>query len=142
MRHYGGVPSEGHRGGAMEQLLSQVLEHPRAQQLLEDVLQRAETAVRDRFAGKVAECPPRPSAADDGARAGRRRRASPPPPAAMDATAARVILGFSPTRALTERAIKERKRALALVYHPDHDGSDESMQRLNAAADVLLAELR
>jgi len=70
------------------------------------------------------------------------RRAPPPPP--PDPTIkAREILGFEPTEPLTVDKVKDRKKALAAVYHPDRaGGSTRQMQRVNEAADLLLARLR
>lgn len=54
----------------------------------------------------------------------------------------RVILGFAPDTKLTVELIKERRRALANLWHPDKGGSPEAMQRLNAATDALLQQLK
>ncbi|HZJ67682.1 MAG TPA: J domain-containing protein [Kofleriaceae bacterium] len=81
------------------------------------------------------------SGSPSGSRAGS-RPPPPPRPAGPDPriVAARTLLGFSPTQALTEQAISERRKALARVYHPDKPGgSTEKMQRINAAADLLIA---
>ena len=53
----------------------------------------------------------------------------------------RVILGFGPEQKLTIQIVKDRKRKLAEMYHPDKGGSPEAMQRVNVAADVLIAAL-
>lgn len=72
------------------------------------------------------------------------RPAPPPPPPPPDPTIeARRILGFEEKELLTPERIKERKRALAAVYHPDKPGgSTAQMQRVNAAADLLLKRTR
>ncbi len=55
---------------------------------------------------------------------------------------ARNILGFAPSDVLTEEAIKKQHRALAKRFHPDRaGGSLAKMQTVNAAVDVLVAEL-
>ena len=54
---------------------------------------------------------------------------------------ARAIMNFSATEPLTTQMIKDRKKALAQYFHPDKGGSLEAMQRLNRAADCLLASL-
>lgn len=54
---------------------------------------------------------------------------------------ARQILGFAATEPITEAAIKVRYRKLAQIHHPDKGGSLEKMTELNAAADILYAEL-
>jgi hypothetical protein len=77
------------------------------------------------------------------------RRAQPPPRPPDPETAralalrdARTTLGFEPDEKLTVDQVKERKRALARVYHPDlGNGSVKQMQRVNAAADLLIAKL-
>jgi hypothetical protein len=62
-----------------------------------------------------------------------------PPPTQIEA---RQVLGFSPELKLTRELIKERKRALAVIFHPDKaGGSVEAMRRVNAAADSLLKGL-
>ena len=53
----------------------------------------------------------------------------------------RVIFGFPADIKLTKAMVKERKRVLAGLWHPDRGGSTESMQRLNAAAAALLQEI-
>lgn len=52
---------------------------------------------------------------------------------------AKAILGFTLNQTLTVELIKQRKRDLAAIYHPDKgSGNAEKMQIINAAADVLL----
>jgi hypothetical protein len=53
----------------------------------------------------------------------------------------RIVLGFPPGQALTADEIKKRRRELARILHSDQGGNDESMKRLNAAAEALLAQL-
>lgn len=69
---------------------------------------------------------------------------SPPAPAASDQSLlARSILGFEATDKLTKELIEDRRRQLAKVFHPDRQGgSTKQMQRVNQAADVLLARLK
>jgi curved DNA-binding protein CbpA len=56
--------------------------------------------------------------------------------------AARVILGWAADQAITVELVNKRRRDLAKKFHPDRQGgSVEKMQEINAAADVLLAEL-
>ena len=64
----------------------------------------------------------------------------PPPPPAVDNDARRVM-GFRDGEVLTEEQIKDRKRELAKKHHPDRGGKLEVMQRINEAADRLMAEL-
>lgn len=71
----------------------------------------------------------------------------PPPRAAPDPQVearrlARITLGFDETEKLTAELVKDRKRALARVFHPDTGkGSVAHMQRINQAADLLLKEI-
>ena len=51
------------------------------------------------------------------------------------------MLGFPPGQALTRAEIKKRQRQLAAIMHPDAGGADGAMQRINVAADALLAEV-
>ena len=80
----------------------------------------------------------------------RRRRPPPPPPpprrqvdpARRASLAARQILGFQPGDSLDKAAVKKRQKDLARRYHPDlPGGSTSKMQKVNSAADVLLANL-
>jgi hypothetical protein len=54
----------------------------------------------------------------------------------------RVVLGFEPGETLTAARVKERKRQLAALFHPDKaGGSISAMKRVNEAADALLKSL-
>lgn len=71
----------------------------------------------------------------------------PPPEAPPDPRAqelrAREILGFEPDAPLTAALIKDRKRALAKLFHPDTGtGSKARMQSVLAAADLLLTAVQ
>jgi hypothetical protein len=73
-------------------------------------------------------------------------RSAPPPPPPPDPQIeerrrARIVLGFSPREPLTLEIIQRRRRELARRHHPDRGGSVAKMQAVNAAADVLEAEL-
>lgn len=92
--------------------------------------------------------PPRPGAPPPRAQQAPPRggRVAPEAIAARKANiAARGILGFEPDEAITEEAIKTRRRELARVWHTDNaagkvDPTREAMMRkINAAADLLLA---
>lgn len=72
---------------------------------------------------------------------------SPPPPPVDPRIAAqkqarqraRIVLGFTPTEALSPEVIKERRKEMARAHHPDKaGGSTTKMQEINAAADCLL----
>lgn len=71
----------------------------------------------------------------------------PPPPPPRQAPRPvgedpRLVLGFEPGAPLTQEIIKERKRALANLYHPDKPGGSlVAMKRVNEAADKLLCSL-
>lgn len=65
---------------------------------------------------------------------GRRPRAPAPPPA--DQTAALAILGLG--TGASDADIRAAHRRLLLAVHPDHGGSAELAQRVNAARDTLL----
>jgi hypothetical protein len=74
------------------------------------------------------------------------RTKNPPDPRAAELKAARararVTLGFPQTDKLTEALIKARQKELARKHHPDvKGGSTTKMQEINAAVDVLMAEL-
>jgi hypothetical protein len=96
-------------------------------------------------AGHHAEWPPPPPGPPPGSNGnGRRRRATsppPPPPPPPPAEDPRLVLGFRRDAKLTVALVKKRHRELALILHPDRDGSDEAMQRLNRAASQLLSQL-
>jgi len=54
----------------------------------------------------------------------------------------RTILGFAPGARLDAAMIKNRRRELAQIFHPDHGGSPEAMKRVNLAVEALLAGLK
>lgn len=64
--------------------------------------------------------------------------AAPPPP--MDMDEARRVLGVDPGAGAD--AIRAAHRRLVTRVHPDQGGSAELAGRVNAARDLLLAELR
>jgi hypothetical protein len=66
---------------------------------------------------------------------------APPDPAIEARQRARIVLGFSPTEQLSLEILTRRRRELARKHHPDRGGSVVKMQAVNAAADVLEAEL-
>ena len=66
------------------------------------------------------------------------KRPGPPPPKEDP----RQVLGFGPQVKLTVEIVKERRKQLAKVFHPDLMGGDNTaMQRVNSAAEVLLRDL-
>jgi hypothetical protein len=66
----------------------------------------------------------------------------PPPPRPNPADDPRLVLGFEPGDKLTAEIIKERKKALAALFHPDRPGGSlTAMKRVNEAADKLLCSL-
>jgi hypothetical protein len=79
----------------------------------------------------------------------RRATGTPPPPPPpgpqverqREIAAARKVLGIPSAVELTEAVIKQHQRKLARKHHPDRGGDVAVMQRINAAADYLLAQL-
>jgi hypothetical protein len=68
------------------------------------------------------------------------RPSEPPPPDPIQR--AREVLNFGPEEPLTKDAINSRRRQLATVFHPDRQGGGTAaMQRINQAADLLLAKV-
>jgi hypothetical protein len=79
----------------------------------------------------------------------RRRTAAPPPPPPVpdDAAALKdafIVLGIKPGTPLTIDLVKGRRRELTKLFHPDRGvmGNDDSMKRINAACDLLLAKTK
>ncbi|MGJ3648399.1 J domain-containing protein [Sphingomonas sp. GlSt437] len=73
----------------------------------------------------------------------RRYQSTPPRPAGSDQTTlaeARGVLGVS--AGADEAEIRAAHRRLIATAHPDHGGSDEQTQRINAARDALLAQAK
>ena len=135
-RCYTGVQDDG--PSYFNDLLHEVLNHPRVDELFDAMTRGAQDFVKrkvNEFGGRPSECPPRPPDAPP-----------PPPPSAAPPPSpsadARTVLGFDPGCDLTVSMVKQRQRALASMFHPDAGGCTESMQRVNVAAEELLAELR
>lgn len=72
---------------------------------------------------------------------GKRAAAPPQPPEPPKRENPRTVLGFRDDEPLTKRAVKERQRALAELFHPDRGGSVAAMQRVNEAAQELIKEI-
>lgn len=55
----------------------------------------------------------------------------------------REVLGFEPSTPLTAELVRQRRKELAKIFHPDtgQAGSEAAMKRVNAAAEELLANL-
>jgi len=70
---------------------------------------------------------------------GRAQRGALPLPPAINIAEARAILGVPPGADAAD--IREAHRRLVVRVHPDQGGSAELAQRVNAARDLLLAEL-
>lgn len=68
------------------------------------------------------------------------RRPPPPPPPEPTLQdlerAARSVMNFGSEK-LTKKMVRDRRIALSRIFHPDHGGDTEAMQRINAAADLL-----
>lgn len=67
-----------------------------------------------------------------------RPRPRPPDPVLM----ARRVLHFGLKEPLDKTKITKRRKDLAILCHPDRGGNTGAMQRLNLAADCLLASLQ
>jgi TPR repeat protein len=52
---------------------------------------------------------------------------------------ARLMFGYSPQEPIEKSSLKIRYKKLSKVFHPDNQGSNDSMQRLNSAYESLLA---
>jgi len=52
-------------------------------------------------------------------------------------TVAFTMLGFQPTQIPSEREIKMRYKKLSRIYHPDVNGSDAEMKRLNTSVKIV-----
>ncbi|USD64128.1 DnaJ domain-containing protein [Vibrio sp. SCSIO 43136] len=50
------------------------------------------------------------------------------------------FLGFNPNKLPTDDVIKQRYKKLSRVYHPDTNGSQEDMKKLNAALKIVVAQ--
>lgn len=89
------------------------------------------------------EAPHPPKGAPRGAQPPPRPRQPPPPkPHPVDKIGpARVVMGFPANLKLTPELIKERRKQLALIFHPDRGGSPDGMSKINAAADLILKDL-
>lgn len=61
-----------------------------------------------------------------------------------DVAKARLILNFKLDEPLTIEKIKERRKKLATLFHPDQNSADttEQMQQVNWACEVLLATVK
>lgn len=117
---------------------------------VDEVIERAADGIRRFFDQRRIQVPPMPILRPSGNRRPQpppengngHRRAAPPPEIKIPAEDPRLVLGFAPEARLTKDMIRERKRALAAVFHPDKPGgSVQAMQRVNAAADKLLKSL-
>lgn len=81
------------------------------------------------------------------AQQGQQQRPPPPPPAAEPNAAqrlrdARTTMGFEFGDQISVEDVKNRKRELARVFHPDVNPKGAAhMKRVNAAADLLIADL-
>ncbi|MGT0150176.1 DnaJ domain-containing protein [Vibrio metschnikovii] len=58
-------------------------------------------------------------------------------PTRPDFSLACALLGFHPHRLPDEKIIKQRYKQLSKIYHPDLQGSEEEMKRLNGAMKII-----
>lgn len=126
--------------GAVSSLFQQWAGGSEAWQTIDEVARQA--------AQRARRTAPRPRAGSPPGSPGSRSSQRPPPRSPPDVElakrlrAARITLGLSATGPLNERAIGERRKALARIYHPDRPGgSTAQMQKINEAADLLIAHL-
>lgn len=78
------------------------------------------------------------------------RRPPPPPRTAADERVllelrlnqARKALGIALGAPISLELVQQRRRTLARKHHPDRGGSQERMQEINSAADLLIAHLQ
>jgi hypothetical protein len=66
----------------------------------------------------------------------------PPDPTIAERARARKLLGFAHDQPITLDMLQKRRRELARQHHPDRGGSVTKMQAVNAACDVLEAQLK
>lgn len=120
----------------IEELTAQILRLPQVQGILDavDNLGRRLETLPDELIAAAKRPPERPKPPP------RKKREAPPPPPRPEPTLdARAVLHFGPDEPLDRRKIKQRQRELARMVHPDRSGSKEAMQKINIAANALLA---
>ena|SRR5688572_33428544 len=66
----------------------------------------------------------------------------PQPKVVVKGPTPREVLHFGPTELITPEKLKERKRALAHMAHPDKGGSKEEMARIIEAAKAIEKEMK
>jgi hypothetical protein len=90
--------------------------------------------------GFASEHPPRSQGAHQGHQDPRRSSYQQPRRPTQTKEDPRSVLGIPPGLRLTSALIKKHQRALATIHHPDSGGTTAAMQRINSAADALLAQ--
>lgn len=129
--------------GAVDEFVGAVFEHPRVSGVITKVshtLDRLSSLI-DQVSNGVPRGAPR---SQPRGQAQPRRQAPPPPPPAPPPKVRidpYVVMGFARDKPLTEAMIKDRRRQLAKIFHTDHAGNDESMKRVNVAAELLLQKI-
>lgn len=130
-----------------DNILDRVLDHPTAQGAFNriagsfdriaqyiDVLSTGRIPRREREEEASSSQPP--------PRANGHARPVPPPPRPSGENPY-LVLGFTPGVKITAEMVKERRKELAKLFHPDKQaGSTEAMKRVNTAAETLLARLK
>ncbi len=123
---------------------------PILQDLNEAAQQAARAAQANQQAARQAHPGQRPHAGSPPGSASRSgSRAGSPPPRSPRGPDPKILtacttLGFDSRSmsSLTEAMISDRRKQLARIYHPDRPGGSTSqMQKINAAADLLIAQL-
>ena len=132
--------------GFTDGIVDRVLDHPTARGAFDRIagsFDRVAQVIDDLSMGRVPwrktqeeVPPPRPQ------NGGPRRPPPPPSPRLNGLATAYTILGFAPGTKVTAEAVKERRKELAKLFHPDRGGSTEAMQRVNAAVERVLASLK
>ena len=130
-----------------EDLFGDVLEHPGFRSIFDriagsiDKVARGIDSMQDprmwQNVGKAYQA--KQEARSQGNESQGRSRRPPPPPETPDP---RSVLGFPPSVKITAEMVKDRRKELAKLFHPDKGGSHEAMQRVNAAAEKLLRDLK
>ena len=80
-------------------------------------------------------------AKDPGNPTSKRANQSRPQPTPPHKENPRIVLGFGPQLRLTKEMIRERRKDLARLCHPDRGGSEVAMKRINQAVEMLLSKL-
>ncbi len=140
----GAIPPPRGRAPTLLEVIEGAIEHSRGAftGVLEDAIYRG---IDSLMGGVSRGGPPLPRSASPPRSPPRDQRPPPPPSKKAELVRARGVLGFEVSEQLTEAIVKERKQALARIFHPDRHPDKkighEKTVRINAAAELLLANL-